>query len=153
PPAEIALIVSITVLAPLFAGILVLRIAPVVAERIAKPVSRFAILLLLASLIPIFFIAMPAIVSLIGNGTIAAIAAFIIIGLAFGHLLGGPKPEDRTVLAISTSSRHPAVALAIATASFPGQQLVLAALLIYLIVNGVISLPYLIWRRKTRMAG
>jgi hypothetical protein len=38
--------------------------------------------------------------------------------------------------------------LAIASASFPGQKLVLGAVLLYLIVNAVVSLPYLNWRRR-----
>lgn len=62
---------------------------------------------------------MPALVSLIDSGTLAAITAFILAGLAAGHLLGGPKPENRTVLALATVSSHPAVALTTANASFP----------------------------------
>ena len=68
-------------------------------------------------------------------------------GLAAGHLLGGPQSEDRTALALSTSSRHPAVALAMASANFPDQKLIPAAILLYLIVNAIVSLPYLAWRR------
>jgi hypothetical protein len=45
---------------------------------------------------PILIFAMPLIVGLIGNGTLAAIAAFTLVGLTAGHLLGGPSPEYRT---------------------------------------------------------
>ena len=148
PPAAVASIVLITVIAPLAGGLLVGRLARPFAERIAAPVSRLATALLVASLLPILITKMPEIVSLFGNGTIVAIAAFIVVGLAAGHLLGGPEPEDRTVLALSASSRHPAVALAIAVASFPEQKLVLAAILLYLMLNAVVSLPYLAWRRR-----
>jgi BASS family bile acid:Na+ symporter len=91
-------------------------------------------------------------VSLTGDGTIIALAAFVLVGLAVGHLLGGPDPEDRTVLALSTASRHPGVALAIAHATFPEQQLVLAAVLLYLLVSALVSMLYLAWRRR-RHAG
>jgi BASS family bile acid:Na+ symporter len=146
--ATIAQLVLLTVLLPLAAGIAVRHFAPATADRIARPISLVAAVLLIASALPIVFTAWPAITSLIGNGTIIAIAAFVIFGLTVGHLLGGPEEEDRTVLALSTASRHPGIALAIASASFPGQKLVLGAVLLYLIVNAVVSLPYLNWRRR-----
>jgi BASS family bile acid:Na+ symporter len=55
-------------------------------------------------------------ISLVGNGTILALGAFTLAGLAAGHLLGGPNRDDCTVLALATASRHPGVALAIASA-------------------------------------
>ena len=62
--------------------------------------------------------------------------------------LGGPDPDDRAVLALATASRHPGVALAIASANFPGQTLVPAAVLWYLIVSALVSIPYLTWRQR-----
>ena len=146
--ATIAQLVFTTVFLPLAAGIAVRHFAPAFADRIAKPISLVAAVLLPASALPVVFTAWPAITSLIGNGTIIAIAAFVIVGLATGHVLGGPAPEKRTVLAFSTASRHPGIALAIASANFPGQKLVLAAVLLYLIVNAVVSIPYMKWRKQ-----
>ncbi len=145
---SIAQIVLISVLLPLAAGITVRNFAPAFADRIAKPISAVAAVLLVACTIPLVITAWPAITSLIGDGTIVAIAAFVIFGLTVGHLLGGPEPDDRTVLALSTASRHPGIALAIASANFPGQKLVLGAIILYLLVNIVITLPYLNWRRR-----
>jgi BASS family bile acid:Na+ symporter len=144
-PVEIARIVLITVLAPLAVGIAIRRIAPGIAERAAKPMSLVATLLLVASVVPVLFTQWPAISSLIGNGTIAAFAAFVIAGLVVGHLLGGPVPDDRTVLAFSTASRHPGVAIAIASRNFPGEKLVVAAVLLYVLVGAVVGIPYMIW--------
>jgi bile acid:Na+ symporter, BASS family len=104
-----------------------------------------ATVLLVVSVIPILFTAWPAIASLIGNGTLAAIAVFILAGLAAGHLLGGPEPDNRSVLALATASRHPAVAMAIASANFPDQKLVPAAVLLYLLISAILSAPYLKW--------
>jgi BASS family bile acid:Na+ symporter len=149
-PAAIARLVFITVLAPLAVGIVVRRVVPGIAERMAQPISVVATALLVVSVLPILFTAWPAMVSLVGNGTIVAIVAFILAGLATGHLLGGPNPDDCTVLALSTASRHPGVALAIASANFPGQKLVPAAVLLYLIVSAIVSIPYVTWRRRQR---
>ncbi len=70
---------------------------------------------------------MPQVLPLLGQGTLAAIIVFILLALASGHLLGGPTADNRTVLAMMSSSRHPGVALAIAGANFPSQKLVIAA--------------------------
>jgi BASS family bile acid:Na+ symporter len=147
-PATVAQLVLLTVIAPLAAGMVVRRMAPGFSERIAKPVSLGATILLLAIALPVLFTAWPAIVSLIGNGTVVAIAAFILAGLAAGHLLGGPDPDDRTVLAFCTAFRHPGVAIAIAGTNFPGQKLVPAAVLLYLLVSTAVSFPILAWRRR-----
>jgi bile acid:Na+ symporter, BASS family len=146
--AAIAWLVSSTVLAPLAAGMVVRRVTPGIAERMAQPISLVATVLLVASILPILFTAWPAMVSLVGNGTILELGAFSLAGLAAGHLLGGPNPDDCTVLALATASRHPGVALAIASANFPGQKLVPAAVLLYLIVSAIVSIPYLTWRQR-----
>ena len=81
-----------------------------------------------------------------------ALAAFVLVGLAVGHFLGGPGEDDRTVLAIATASRHPGMAIAVATASFPEQKLVTPAVIMYLIVCGLVSLPYVRWRKRCAAA-
>jgi len=148
--ATIAQLVLTTVILPLAAGMAVRHFAPAFADRTGTLISLVAAVLLIASALPVVITAWPAISSLIGNGTIVAIVAFVIVGLAAGHALGGPEPEDRTVLAFSTASRHPGVALALASANFPGEKLVLAAVLLYLIVNAVVSMLYMKWRHRGR---
>lgn len=145
-PADVAWLVLTTTLAPMAAGMIVGHLAPAFAARIGNPLSLVATVLLVAAVLPILFTAWPAIVSLIGNGTIAAIAAFFAAGLAAGHLLGGPDPADRTVLAIATASHHPGIAMGVAIANFPEQKLVVPAVLLYVIVGAILSIPYTKWR-------
>lgn len=144
----IAALVFQTVLAPLAVGILIHEVAPAFALRIAKPVVIIATVLLGLGVLPVLFTAMPSIVSLIGNGTLVAIIVFVLVGLAAGHLLGGPESENRTVLALSTATRHPGVAIAIAHTNFPEVKLATAAILLYLLVSIVITKPYLTWWQK-----
>jgi BASS family bile acid:Na+ symporter len=99
-------------------------------------------------MLAILIAAAPAIWTLIGNGTIIALAAFVFFGLAIGHYLGGPKPENRTALALATASRHPGIALALAQANFPEQKLAMAAVLLYLLVNAAVSFPYLLSTKR-----
>jgi bile acid:Na+ symporter, BASS family len=87
-------------------------------------------------------------VSLIGSGTIVSLAAFVAFGLAVGHWLGGPQAENRTALAYSTASRHPGIAIALAHANFPRQKLATAAVLLYLLINTVVSVGYHFWTKR-----
>ena len=78
-----------------------------------------------------------------------ALVIFIIAGMVIGHLLGGPKSQDRATLAIATSARHPAIALAIANANFPEQStLVSGAVVIYLIFRIILAIPYMRMRKS-----
>jgi BASS family bile acid:Na+ symporter len=148
----IARLVMMSVLLPLAAGIVVRRVAPAFAERIAGPVSLGATVLLAVVGLLLLVHSWAGAAALIGNGRVLAIAAFVAIGLLAGHLLGGPEPADRTVLALSTACRHPGVALAIATTNFPDEKLVTGAVLLYLLVSGIVSIPYLKWSRRQPVA-
>lgn len=147
-PAVVAGIVLTMILVPLAIGIAIRYVLPAFAERIAKPLSLIASVFLLVGILFILFNAIPAITALIGNGTIIAIVIFILIGLVAGHGLGGPDPNDRTVLALSTVSRHPGMAIAIAHTNFPEQKLAFAAIVLYLLVNMIVTILYLKSRKR-----
>jgi BASS family bile acid:Na+ symporter len=83
----------------------------------------------------------------VGDGTLIALVVFVAIGLLVGHLLGGPDPDHSVVLALSTASRHPAIALSIASANFPDERFG-GTILLYLLVGALAAMPYLSWRRR-----
>jgi BASS family bile acid:Na+ symporter len=144
--------VLMSVIAPLAAGMIVGQIAPAVAGRIAGPVSHFAVVLLVAAVLPLLFSIWPLLASMVGNGTLVVLALFTIVGLGVGHWLGGPDADDRTVLALATAARHPAVALAIAGAGFPQEKGVLAVVFWHLVVGTVVAIPYVMWRKRRHAA-
>jgi predicted Na+-dependent transporter len=148
PEAAVARLVAITVLVPIAAGIVVRRLAPAFAARAARPISLGAMALLGVVVVLLLIRAWRPAVSLIGDGHVLALAAFVAIGLIVGHLLGGPDPRDRVVLALATASRHPGVALAIAAANFPQEKRVMGAILLYLLISLIVSVAYLAWRRR-----
>jgi BASS family bile acid:Na+ symporter len=148
-PASVAKIMLLTVLAPLLVGLLIRRRAPA-AEKASGVIIAIAGILLVVATAVLLYGLWPITRTYIGNGVVAMLAALAAIGLAVGHILGGPLAGDRTALAISTSSRHPAVALAIATSgtvSEPKPEL--AIILLYLVVASIIALPYQRWRKPT----
>jgi len=146
--ASIATLIFVTTMLPLGLGVAVHSFVPALAERLAKPIAQIAGIGLLACVVAILFAAAPAIWTLVGNGTVIALAAFVLFGLTIGHFLGGPEPENRTSLALSTASRHPGIALALAQANFPEQKLAMAAVLLYLLVNAIVAIPYLLWTKR-----
>ena len=148
PAARVATIVMVSSLVPLLVGVCVRRFAPALAVRIAHPLSLVAIVLMLVAIVPILFIATPALVTLIGNGVLASLIMFSLVGLVVGHLLGGPDPEDRTVLALATAARHPGMAFAIASVTFPGDKAVMAVVLYHVIIGTIVALPYVKWRTR-----
>jgi bile acid:Na+ symporter, BASS family len=147
-PIATAKVVAITILVPLGAGMLVRAIVPSMADPIAKPLAKIATIVLVLAVIPLLVVAWPAMSSLIGGGTLIALAVFVVIGLAVGHLLGGPDPNDRTVLALSTAVRHPGMAMAIVNANNPGNKLLFGALLLYILTHVILTIPYLRWTRS-----
>ncbi|GAU86059.1 hypothetical protein [Bosea sp. BIWAKO-01] len=153
PVARVLPIVLISVMAPLVLGMLVRRLAPDLAGRIARPLSAAATLLLASAVLPILFTMSGAVWSLLGQGGVMVLLAFSLLGLAVGHLLGGPDANDRPVLALATSARHPGMALAIATFNFPEQKPeIMAVIVCHLIISIIAAAGYIaIVRRGRRM--
>lgn len=150
--AAIATLVFTTVLLPLGLGIAIHMLLPALATRLIKPVSVIASVGLLACGVAVLFAAAPAVWTLVGNGTLVALAAVVIFGLVIGHALGGPEPENRSSLAIATAARHPGIAIALTHANFPEQKLAMGAVLLYLLVNAVVSVPYQLWIKRRAAA-
>jgi bile acid:Na+ symporter, BASS family len=148
PAAGIARIVALTVLVPFALGLLIHHLKPALADRAAPIASKAGIALLVLAVVPVFIKMWSPMMSLVGDGTLLALVAFVVVGLAVGHFLGGPDPANRSILALATATRHPGVALVIATQNFPDAKLVAPAVLLYLLVCTIASLPYVFWRKK-----
>lgn len=148
----IIMAVLTTIFAPLLLGIAIRYLAPALAEKTESWVARIAQILLIASVLPVLFKLFPAIIQLAGNGTILVLVAFVVVGLIVGHLLGGPANEERSVLALATAARHPAIALSLASANLPDHKLVPAAILLYLLINAIVVLPYIKWMKRRNTA-
>lgn len=153
-PLAVGRTLLITIFAPLAAGMALRRFAPAAADAVYATASRAGKVLLLAGLVVMLIAARHEIAALLGNGTILAIAATVAVGLLTGHLLAGRDPRNRASLAIAAATRHPGVAIAIAGANFADQkQSAIAAVLLFLVVNALVSIPYIRWiKREARTA-
>jgi len=145
--SKLIIIVMISVVAPLILGLIVRHFLPTIAEKAAGPIGLFAMILLVLSALPIAYTTGIVLWHLVGDGVVIFLLLFSLLGLVVGHFLGGPDEDDRTVLALATAARHPAVALAIATVNYPEEKATLAVLLWHLVFAIVVSIPYVRWRK------
>ncbi|HEX7978397.1 MAG TPA: bile acid:sodium symporter [Gemmatimonadaceae bacterium] len=150
PPIEIAKPLLVSVLLPLVAGLVFARLAPTVSAKWARIVSGVGSILLVAVVLPQLVSLAPALRELVGDGTLLATAGFAICTLFIGHLLGGPRYENRSVLALCTATRHPFIAIVLIQANFATEKLAVPAVFMALIVTTVASIPYVRLRRAKR---
>jgi predicted Na+-dependent transporter len=130
---------------PLALGVLVRRLLPGVAERLVAPLDRAANLLLLVLMVVILVRSWPLLQPfLVANGAgVGCMALMVLLALAIGWLLSGPGLRERTTVAVVTSTRNPGLALLFASthaADVPGLKL---AILVYVLVTLLLSLPFL----------
>ena len=144
--SAIAKVVVVGAILPLIVGMTVRRERPAFADRIEKPVIVIAGLLLTVATLVLVGGSWSALWRLATSDRLTALTAFVVLGLAIGHLLGGPRPENRVVLALSSSGRHPGIALALAAANFPNEAFG-GTILLYLVVSAILTIPYVRWRR------
>jgi len=150
PMALVAKTVGLSVVGPLVLGVLVRMMAPTFAQKAAGPLSKVGTILVLVAFLPVLVSQWPAIAAQVGDFTLVAIVLFTVAGLVVGHLLGGPAPADRTVLALATANRHPGVALAVASAvAAPENRGILsAAVFLAFLAGAIVVAPYVKWRKK-----
>jgi BASS family bile acid:Na+ symporter len=131
-PVDVAGKVALKALLPMAVGVAIRWKLPALAERVAPVVSKLAVFLLLAAVIPILIALWPKISALAGDGTIAAAMLMVAAALAAGHLLGGPGRMERATLAVTSATRHPGIAMMIASANSADKKVSLAIVLVLL---------------------
>jgi BASS family bile acid:Na+ symporter len=100
------------------------------------------ILVLLLALVP----KLRAMLNVGGLSTVA-ILFMVVISLTIGHLLGGPRRDQRSTLATACIARNVGLALFIAELSDYGQHLI-PTLLTYMILGGLLAVPYAVWSKR-----
>lgn len=148
-PLTVANVVIGSVLLPLSIGLLIGYWRPSARSWIPA-IQKVSGIVLLICAVPIFIGAWPIMGSLMREGTLTAIILITLVGLACGHLLGGPQEDDRTVLAFATVSRHPGVAVAVA--SLTDQPLAPVGVLLAVLISELAVIPYKSWRKRLRAA-
>jgi bile acid:Na+ symporter, BASS family len=144
------------VLLPMAIGMTLRYLAPKFSEGLADVLAKIGGILLVVSFLPILIVLLPTIWSLTGNGTILAFVVFALAGVTAGYFLGGSDPKERTVLALASASRHPGIAIALASANVVDETpklVVAAAVIFYLIISAIVVAPFLKWLSRDEPGG
>ena len=149
-PDPVALQVAQAQLLPLVLGLLVRRWQPALATRIRDPLEKLANLLLLALIVLVLVKAAPLLVPFAATNALAlaCMALMVVVALAIGYLMAGPDPRERTTTALVTSMRNPGLALLFAATYAPQVPGVKIAILAYLLITVILSVPFLRWRKN-----
>lgn len=142
---KVAWSLALTITLPLVAGMILHDLFPRFASRLVRPASLIGTVLLALIFIPILILEWNVVWSMVGNGTLVVLVLFGVLGIAVGHVLGGPNPPDRVVLALATASRHPGVAIAVAAANTDHIASVASVVIWHLVVGAVLAAPYVKW--------
>jgi len=146
PVASVAGTLASTFLVPFAIGMALKRMLPVQAPRIGEWASTISNIALVGIVLVLIAIQFGTILPLLWQ-SLPLVVAFATGALLIGHVLGGPDPREQTALAIATVTRHPGLALLIATSSFPNLQ-VLPPILSVIIGCTIVSIPYMAWRKR-----
>jgi BASS family bile acid:Na+ symporter len=148
-PLAVEQVLLVTVAAPLALGMGLARFWPGAGPRLAALADRVGGVVLLLGAVALLVVHGRAILGVIGQGTLVVTVAVIGFGLLVGHLLGGPDPGNRGALASATVSRHPAIALLLASGALPEHETaVIGTVLLYLLASLLLAVPYERWRKQ-----
>jgi BASS family bile acid:Na+ symporter len=125
PLGLIALLMGSQLL-PLFAGLALAKLRPVLAEWLKKPLTKLSTLLNLATFGLILTVQFRILVE-IRLAAHLGMLALLMSGILAGWLVGGPGRSNRTAMMMATAVRNAGVAVVIATSHFPGTPVVTAA--------------------------
>jgi BASS family bile acid:Na+ symporter len=147
-PMAVEQVLLATVAVPLALGMGLARLWPGAAPRLGALADRAGTVVLLLGAVVLLIAHGRAILGVIGQGTLIVTVAVIAFGLLVGHLLGGPDPGNREALASATVSRHPAIALVLASGAFPElESTVIGMVLLFLLASLLLPVAYERWRK------
>lgn len=152
---EVARQVLVAQVLPLLLGLGLRRWLPAVAARLLGPLEKLThglllLLLVLLVLLVILGFSLPALgIFLLGNLiAVPLMALMAALTLAIGWWLAGPDPAKSTTVALVTSMPNPGLALLFASTHVPGIATVKLAILNYVLITALVSIPFLIGQRR-----
>jgi BASS family bile acid:Na+ symporter len=149
-PWSVEIMLLVTIGLPLAAGMGLARVKPMAAPRLAFLADRAGLVVLLVGGVVLLVARGRTIVDVTGRGTIVVAVLVIAFGLLAGHVLGGPGLGNRGALASANVSRHPGLALLLASAAMPDHvAAVTGAVLLYFIASWIVPIPYERWLKRS----
>jgi predicted Na+-dependent transporter len=148
-PGAVFLQVVTAQLLPLAGGIGLRLWQPAWAQRWEGRFDRLADGLVLLLTVVLLVATLPGVVSFFSrDGLALGLMAVMTLGsLAIGYLLAGRDPIARTTAPLVTSMRNPGLALVFASSHGAQLKDLKVAILAYVLITGLLSLPFVRWRK------
>jgi predicted Na+-dependent transporter len=149
-PLDVALQVGKVQVLPLLLGLLLRCWQPQLADRLLRPLSLLANALLLLLISLVLIKTAPQLVAFLPRNGMALLIMALLVGSSFliGQLLAGPGSDQGLTASLVTAMRNPGLALMFANRHGQGLPELKPALLIYVLVTVLLSLPLMSRRRQ-----
>lgn len=146
-PWEIARPMLLWIVAPLVTGMIVRRLHPDLAARLAAPLAKTGSIFLMLFFTLLLVENARALLGLFGSRAVLAAALHAILLFAAGWALGGPSAASRGVLGLCTATRNFGAALVPAATSLRDPQ-VLLMLVASAIAGCAVSFSAAVWVKR-----
>ncbi len=146
-PLVVAVLVGISILLPIVAGMIVGRRYPMKAGGISRPLEIFSFVVFILVII-LVLLSTYQLLLMLDIRSYIAIVVMTTGALAAGHLMAGGRPEEQTTLAIESATRNTGLALLIASA-YTTLEKALPMLIPYIFISAFIVLIYIVYRKKS----
>ncbi|EDY39208.1 putative sodium dependent transporter [Cyanobium sp. PCC 7001] len=142
---EVALQVGRTQVLPLLLGMGVRHRLPDLADRLESPLNKVANGLFLLLVVVVLVAAGPTLLPFLGRNAdgVLLMLALVAFSLGLGYLLASRGRDERITVALVTSMRNPGLALMFASTYGQGVVGLKVAVLAYLLVTVLLSIPFL----------
>jgi BASS family bile acid:Na+ symporter len=144
-PSAVAATLAKTFLLPLVVGILLRAVLQRRSIRVGEIAGTAGTALLIA-VVSLLFIVQRDTIFPLAWASLPVLIVYAAGSLLIGHVIGGPDPAERTALAVATVTRHPGLAILIASAAAP-EAVFVPAILVVVACSAVVGVPYTAWRK------
>ncbi|AKQ63122.1 Bile acid transporter family protein [Myxococcus hansupus] len=145
PTARLLEKVMLPFLVPLVAGWTLRAWRPALARTLLRPLLWLFKAVFICAVLALLVISAPRLRE-VNGWTLLGMLVMTLGSALLGHLLGGPRPEDRTALALAAVFGNPSIALAVASATDQGLRL-LPFMCVYLVLRTLALSPYFLWNK------
>ncbi len=142
---QVAKQIAVVQFLPLSIGLVLRQVGAEIADEISDFLTITADTLFVVLALFLLVLSLDLIPKL-GMMPIILILAIATASLLIGHLLGGPEPETRAVVAIAGVARNAGLALLIAIQN--QQTAAIPVILSYLILGALVAFPYSAWMKR-----
>lgn len=126
-------------LAPLLVGMVIAERLPALGAKLERPLKLLFMLTIVALLVALVPRLVEDVGAIYGSRGMWAMLFLVVLSMITGWLLGGPDVRDRRTSTLGTALRNIGLCALVATASFGTHSRVVSAVLVYLLIQVIVT--------------